>query len=320
MKGIVIMFRHKTVLLTPAIDALCVHDGGTYVDATFGRGGHTQYLLNKGTNLTVLAFDRDQQAIDAGKELVTTTNDQTSNHLELIKANFEDLQEQLEQRQIFNLDGIVYDLGVSSPQFDDPKRGFSYRYDARLDMRMDQSQDLDAEYIVNHWEYQQLVRIFFRYGDEKFSKRIARSIINHRQEAQIISTLQLVEVIKEAIPAAARRQGGHPAKKVFQALRIAVNDELGALEQSLTAAINLLLPGGYISVITFQSLEDRIVKQIFRENAQLNVPGDMPVVPDNLEPKLKVITKKPILPSAEELEHNHRAHSAHLRVAQKLHQ
>ncbi|WP_420886400.1 16S rRNA (cytosine(1402)-N(4))-methyltransferase RsmH [Bombilactobacillus mellis] len=312
------MLQHQTVLLAPAVAALQVHDGGIYVDATFGRGGHTQYLLNCGQNLSVIALDRDQQAITAGQKLVQETNSQTNNHLKLVKANFADLKEVLAQLQIKQIDGIIYDLGVSSPQFDDPQRGFSYRYNSRLDMRMDQNQQLDAEYIVNQWQYDQLVKIFYRYGDEKFAKRIAKLIIKKRQKTQIQSTGQLVEIIKEAIPAAARRHGGHPAKKVFQALRITVNDELGALEQSLEAAIELLLPQGIMSVITFQSLEDRIVKQIFRENSQTKVPADMPVVPKELQPKLKVITKKPILPTEEEIAANHRAHSAHLRVAQKL--
>ncbi|NVY95671.1 16S rRNA (cytosine(1402)-N(4))-methyltransferase RsmH [Lactobacillus sp. DCY120] len=313
------MYQHQTVLLAPTVDALQVHDHGVYVDATFGRGGHTRYLLNQGQQLKVFAFDRDQEAIMAGQELLEDVQRQGQNQLELISANFEDLQEELVQRQITAIDGIVYDLGVSSPQFDDPARGFSYRYEARLDMRMDQTQSLDAYQIVNTWSYGELVRIFFRYGDEKFSKVIARLIIKQRGQAPIVTTSQLVDLIKEAIPAPARRHGGNPAKKVFQALRIAVNDELGALEQSLEQAINLLKPAGIISVISFQSLEDRLVKQIFRQHAQVNVPRDLPIIPPDLQPELKLITKKPILPDATELAENHRAHSAHLRVAQKLH-
>ncbi|UQS83797.1 16S rRNA (cytosine(1402)-N(4))-methyltransferase RsmH [Bombilactobacillus thymidiniphilus] len=309
------MFQHETVLLQQTVDALHVHDGGTYVDATFGRGGHTRYLLAQGQNLQVFAFDRDQSAIDAGQKLLEQTNKKTSNHLELIKANFTDLASALDNHLI---DGILYDLGVSSPQFDDPKRGFSYRYDARLDMRMDQTQDLDAYQIVNTWTAQQLIQILHRYGDEKFAQRIANNIIQQRSNRPILTTLQLSEIVNNSIPAAARRKmKKNPSKKTFQAIRIAVNDELSAVHDSLEAAISLLKPQGIISVITFQSLEDKIVKQIFRQRSMDKAPRDLPVVPKQLQPELKLLTKKPILPSALELEHNRRSHSARLRIAQK---
>lgn len=313
------MLQHETVLLKPTIDALQVHDGGIYVDATFGRGGHCRYLLQQAHHLQVLAFDRDQAAIASGQALVQQVHQQTDNSLTLIARNFTNLKAELYKRQIKQIDGICYDLGVSSPQFDDPQRGFSYRFNARLDMRMDQTQTKDAYQIVNQWDYKQLADILFRYGDEKYAKRIARLIVQQREQQPIVTTFQLVDLIKEAIPAAARRTGKNPAKRAFQALRIAVNDELQSLQTSLEQAIQLLRPHGLISVITFQSLEDRIVKQIFRKYAQPDVPRDLPVIPPELQPTLKIITKKPITADPTELEHNHRAHSAHLRIAQKLH-
>lgn len=313
------MFQHKTVLLNPTVDALQVHDGGVYIDATFGRGGHTRYLLSQGHHLTVIAFDRDQEAILAGQTLQRTTNEKTDNHLELVMANFAALKEQLATLGITAVDGILYDLGVSSPQFDDPQRGFSYRYDARLDMRMDQSQALDAYQIVNTYSSAQLANIFQRYGDERFAKRIAQAIVQQRLNQPIATTFELVNLIEACLPAPARRKmKKHPAKKVFQALRIAVNDELSSLDQSLEAAVDLLKLNGFLSVITFQSLEDKIVKQVFRRHSEVNVPRDLPIIPPEMQPELKVITRKPILPSSTEIEQNHRAHSAHLRVAQKI--
>ncbi|NYA64134.1 16S rRNA (cytosine(1402)-N(4))-methyltransferase RsmH, partial [Lactobacillus salivarius] len=222
-------------------------------------------------------------------------------------------------RNILGVDGILYDLGVSSPQFDNADRGFSYNYDAPLDMRMDQSQSLTARDVVNDWSYEQLVRIFFRYGEEKFAKSIARRIEKVRQQTPIETTGQLVDLIKEAIPAKARRKGGHPAKKTFQAIRIAVNDELGALEESLEQALDLLNPGGRISVITFQSLEDRLVKVMFKQKTSLpELPPGLPVIPDSQKVEYKLITRKPIVPSEDEITHNNRAHSAKLRIIEKL--
>jgi len=210
-------------------------------------------------------------------------------------------------------------LGVSSPQLDTPERGFSYHHDAPLDMRMDLSGEISAYEVVNTWSYEELVKIFFKYGEEKFSKQIARKIEAARENAPIQTTGQLVDLIKEGIPAPARRKGGHPAKRVFQAIRIAVNDELGVFENSLKDAIQLLKPSGRISVITFHSLEDRICKTIFREASQgPELPPGLPFVPDEYKPPLKIITKKPIVPSEEELNHNNRARSAKLRVAEKM--
>ena len=217
------------------------------------------------------------------------------------------------------VDGILYDLGVSSPQLDEAERGFSYHQDAPLDMRMDQDAPLSAYQVVNEYSYHELVKIFFRYGEEKFSKQIARLIERRREVKPIETTGELVDLIKEAIPAPARRKGGHPAKRVFQAIRIAVNDELGAIESSLEQAIDMLAIGGRVSVITFHSLEDRIVKTIFKEfSAPKDMPPGLPMVPEDFQPILKLVNRKPIIPSEEELQDNNRARSAKLRIAEKM--
>lgn len=306
-------FKHETVLLKEATDQLAVKPDGTYVDATLGRGGHTRRILSQLTSGQLYAFDQDQAAIDAVSAQGVPAN------LHLLHRNFRDLKEALGEEDVLTVDGILYDLGVSSPQFDDSKRGFSYRFDAPLDMRMDQSQALSARVIVNEWSYQDLVRIFARYGEEHFAKSIARKIEQARADHPIETTFELVELIKAGIPAKARRTGGHPAKKVFQAIRIAVNDELGALEQSLGQALDLVAPGGRISVITFQSLEDRLVKTMFKEQTTVqDLPRDLPVIPDSAKPHFKLINRKPILPSEAELTANHRAHSAKLRVIERV--
>lgn len=309
-------FHHLTVLLNEAVEALQIKPDGIYVDCTLGGGGHTGEILKRLTTGRLYAFDQDQTAIDYNTE--QRADAIADQRLVLIHANFRAIKSELAARGVTGVDGIVYDLGVSSPQFDDAQRGFSYRYDAPLDMRMDQTASLTAKEVVNDWSYQDLVRIFYRYGEEKFSKQIARKIESQRQVAPIETTEQLVEVIKDGIPAAARRHGGHPAKKVFQAIRIAVNDELSALEDSLEQALTLLNPGGRISVITFQSLEDRLVKTMFKEQSSLpELPAGLPVVPAELQPDFKLVTRKPILPNEEELAENHRAHSAKLRVIEK---
>ena len=216
------------------------------------------------------------------------------------------------------IDGIYYDLGVSSPQFDQAQRGFSYRFDARLDMRMDQTQSLDAYQLVNNASQKELADILYQFGGEKFSRQIAHKIVLKRQKQPIETTFELVEVIKEAIPAYARRTGGHPAKKTFQALRVAVNHELEVLNKSLEEAIALLKTGGRICVITFQSDEDKIVKNIFKKYSEVEVPRGMPVIPDDMKPTLRLVNRKPIVASAAELKNNNRSHSAKLRVAEKL--
>ncbi|MFK9092324.1 16S rRNA (cytosine(1402)-N(4))-methyltransferase RsmH [Bacillus salipaludis] len=310
------MFEHTTVLLKEAVDGLNIKPDGIYVDCTLGGAGHSSLILSRlGTGGKLYAFDQDETAIANAKEKLSEYGDQ----LVIIKSNFLYLKEELENHGIDHVDGVLYDLGVSSPQLDTPERGFSYHHDAPLDMRMDNEADISAYDVINHWSYEDLVRIFFRYGEEKFSKQIARKIEAARSVKPIETTFELVELIKEGIPAPARRKGGHPAKRIFQAVRIAVNDELAVFEQSLIQAIDLLNPEGRISVITFHSLEDRICKAAFKKASETpHLPHGLPIIPDEYKPILKLISRKPILPSEEELEQNNRARSAKLRIAEKL--
>lgn len=310
------MFKHTTVLLEETVDGLNIKPDGTYVDCTLGGAGHSELILSKLSERGKLyAFDQDDIAIANAKEKLASYGDR----LTIIKSNFLYLQEELEKLGVTEVDGILYDLGVSSPQLDTPERGFSYHHDAPLDMRMDQDAPLSAYDVINEWPYEKLVKIFFQYGEEKFSKQIARKIEAARETKAIETTAELVELIKDAIPAPARRKGGHPAKRVFQAVRIAVNDELGVFEKSLEQAIDLLAVGGRISVITFHSLEDRICKVTFKKASETpQLPPGLPIIPEEFQPKLKLVTRKPILPSDEELEFNNRARSAKLRIAEKL--
>ncbi|MCU5222825.1 16S rRNA (cytosine(1402)-N(4))-methyltransferase RsmH [Bacillus tropicus] len=309
------MFNHVTVLLKETVDGLDIKPGGTYVDCTLGGGGHSSYLLSQLTEGgRLIAFDQDEIAIQNAKEKFSSYGEQFIT----VKSNFRYLSEKLQELDITEVDGILFDLGVSSPQLDTPERGFSYHHDAPLDMRMDQDAPLTAYDVVNSWSYEQLVRIFFQYGEEKFSKQIARKIEAYRENKAIETTGELVELIKEGIPAPARRTGGHPAKRVFQAIRIAVNDELKVFEEALESAIEMVKPGGRVSVITFHSLEDRICKTTFKRNSTTpQLPPGLPIIPDEFKPKLKLITRKPILPSDIELEENNRARSAKLRIAEK---
>lgn len=310
------MFDHTTVLLAETVDGLNIQPDGIYVDCTLGGAGHSEYLVKQlSENGRLICFDQDTTAIENAKVRLAPYIDRVT----FVHSNFRYLKEELAALQIDEVDGILYDLGVSSPQLDTPERGFSYHHDAPLDMRMDQTAELTAYHVVNEWRYEDLVRIFFRYGEEKFSKQVARKIEAAREVAPIRTTGELVELIKDGIPAPARRKGGHPAKRIFQAIRIAVNDELGAAEDSLTAAIDCLKIGGRISVITFHSLEDRLTKTIFKEASSLpDLPPGLPIIPDHLKPVLKLVTRKPMLPSDEELEHNNRARSAKLRIAEKI--
>ena len=313
-------FKHTSVLLHQTIDNLKLKNGGLYVDATFGGGGHAKYLLSKLASGTLIGFDQDEYAINSAKlnfaDLLVQNADPK---LQLVHDNFSHLKANLVELGYQNgIDGIYYDLGVSSPQFDQAQRGFSYRFDARLDMRMDQEQSLDAYQLVNNSSQKELANILYKFGGEKYSRQIAHKIVLKRQKKPIETTFELVDIIKEAIPAFARRTGGHPAKKTFQALRVAVNHELDVLSESLEEAIQLLKPGGRISVITFQSDEDKIVKNIFKKYSEVDVPRGMPVIPDNLKPMLRLVNRKPIVASAEELKNNNRSHSAKLRVAEKL--
>jgi len=309
------MFSHRTVLLGEAVAGLNIKPDGVYVDCTLGGAGHSEQIVSAlSSEGRLIAFDQDEVALAHAKEKLAQYQDR----IIFVQNNFCHLREELQANDISKVDGVLYDLGVSSPQLDTAERGFSYRLDAPLDMRMNQSAELSAFEVVNHWPYEELVKIFFRYGEEKFSKQIARKIEQIRAEKPINTTFDLVEIIKEGIPAPARRTGGHPAKRIFQAIRIAVNDELRVFEDSLNQAISLLNDHGRIAVITFHSLEDRMCKQIFAENSKLpDLPRGLPVIPKDIEPILKLITRKPILPSASELEENNRARSAKLRIAER---
>lgn len=311
-------FQHYTVLLKETVDGLHVKEDGIYVDCTLGGAGHSEYLLSQLSEQGHLyAFDQDQKALDFAAQRLKKYVDKGM--VTFVKSNFRHLKQKLANHEIDHVDGILYDLGVSSPQLDEAERGFSYHQDAPLDMRMDQDAELSAYQVVNDYSYHELVKIFFRYGEEKFSKQVAREIERVRAKAPIETTGELVEIIKSAIPAPARRKGGHPAKRIFQAIRIAVNDELGVVEESLEQAIALLNKNGRISVITFHSLEDRIVKSMFKEYSTMqDLPPGLPVVPEEFQPELKVITRKPILPGETELAENNRSRSAKLRIAEKV--
>ena len=307
-------FEHVSVLLEETVDLLDAKDGGIYVDGTLGGGGHSAEILKRiRPSGHLYGIDRDEDALKAATERLGNDACFTALH-----GNFHDVRALLAEQGIEKIDGMILDLGVSSYQLDTAERGFSYQHDAPLDMRMDQSQSLTAFHIVNEWAFEDLVRIFSRYGEEKFSKRIARVIEKKREVQPIETTHELVDAIKEGIPAATRRTGGHPAKRVFQALRIAVNDELSALESSLEQAIDILNLGGRISAISFHSLEDRIIKTLFKEYSSLpDIPPGLPILPDQLPvAKLKTINRKPIEASKEELEVNNRSRSAKLRVAE----
>ncbi|EIM5206407.1 16S rRNA (cytosine(1402)-N(4))-methyltransferase RsmH [Staphylococcus pseudintermedius] len=310
------MFHHISVLLKETVDQLNIKEDGVYVDCTLGGAGHSQYLLNQLSDEgRLIAIDQDMTAINHAKEKLQ----QDLHKVTFVHNNFRNLANILAELSIDKVDGILYDLGVSSPQLDVPERGFSYQHNAKLDMRMDQTQPLSAYEVVNTWSYETLVKIFFRYGEEKFSKQIARKIEARRQQQPIETTFDLVTCIKEGIPAKARRKGGHPAKRVFQAIRIAVNDELAAFEDSLEQAIDHVKVNGRISVITFHSLEDRLCKQMFQEYEKgPDVPRGLPVLPEAYTPKLKRVNRKPIVADATDLEDNHRARSAKLRVAEIL--
>ena len=311
-------FHHVTVMLHETIDMLDVKPDGVYVDATLGGAGHSEYLLSKLSDKGHLyAFDQDQNAIDNAQKRLAPYIEKGM--VTFIKDNFRHLKDRLHDLGVTEIDGICYDLGVSSPQLDQRERGFSYKKDAPLDMRMNQEASLTAYEVVNSYDYHDLVRIFFKYGEDKFSKQIARKIEKAREQKPIETTTELAELIKSVKPAKELKKKGHPAKQIFQAIRIEVNDELGAADESIQQAIDLLAIGGRISVITFHSLEDRLTKQLFKEASTVEVPKGLPFIPDDLKPKMELVSRKPILPSKEEFEANNRSHSAKLRVARKIH-
>jgi 16S rRNA (cytosine1402-N4)-methyltransferase len=312
------LFNHVSVLKEEAIDGLNIKADGIYIDCTVGGGGHSKEIasrLNQGGLL--LAFDQDQDALDAAKENLK----EYKSRIKFIHANFREMSEVLSTLGINEVDGILFDLGVSSPQLDRTERGFSYHKDAELDMRMNQEDQLTAKDIINSWPYEKLVSIFFQYGEEKFSKQIARKIEAERRSEEITTTSELVDLIKDAIPAPARRKGGHPAKRIFQALRIAVNDELGAFHDALHHAARLVKIHGRVVVITFHSLEDRLCKQAFKKwSTPKETPRNLPIIPEGHEAPFRLITRKPIVPNENEIEENRRSRSAKLRITEKIKQ
>lgn len=306
--------KHYSVLLNESIDMLNIKDNGIYVDCTLGGGGHSSIILSHLRKGHLYAFDQDEDAIAIAKPRL----EKIGNNFTIIKSNFVNLKEELESRGINKVDGIIFDLGVSSFQFDIPERGFSYRFDSQLDMRMDKDSLFTARDIVNTYSMDKLVKIFFEYGEEKFARNIAKKIIEQRTIKPIETTFELVDVIKSALPAFALRKQGHPAKQVFQALRIEVNHELDYLKNALTDALSILKVGGVVAVITFHSLEDRIVKNIFKDKVTINLPKGMPYIPEGYDVDYTLINKNVIIPSDRELNENNRSHSAKLRGIKKI--
>ncbi len=307
-------YTHKPVLLAPCIEALRIRPDGVYVDGTLGRAGHSMEIARRLTTGRLICIDRDMAAIDAAKERLAPYLDRVT----LVHSNFSELGGVLREAGVAGADGMLFDLGVSSPQLDDGARGFSYMQDAPLDMRMDTSAPLTAYEVVNTWSGEELRRILWEYGEERYAPAIARAIVRARETAPVATTLELVEIIKGAMPPAALREKQHPAKRSFQAIRIAVNGELDALPPMLTSAVGGLNPGGRLAVITFHSLEDRIVKQTLRDLAKgCTCPPEFPVCVCGNKPKIRLVTRKPIVADGAELADNPRARSAKLRVAEK---
>ncbi|SDY76312.1 16S rRNA (cytosine1402-N4)-methyltransferase [Evansella caseinilytica] len=309
------MFEHETVLKEETVNGLNIDPEGVYVDCTLGGGGHSERILSRLSEKgKLVAFDQDETALAHAKKRLAAYEAKAI----FVHSNFKYLQAELTKLGIEQVNGFVFDLGVSSPQFDEPERGFSYRFNAPLDMRMDRGQELTAYEVVNHWAFEDIVKIISRYGEERFAKQIARKIEKARESQPVKTTFELVELIKAAIPAPARRKGGHPAKRTFQAIRIAVNDELNVFEQALKDAIEITASGGRIAVITFHSLEDRICKSVFKQRSTPpDLPKGLPVMPESFEPELALVNRKPIVAGALELENNPRAESAKLRIAEK---
>ena len=305
---------HISVLLNEAIQALNLKDDGIYVDATLGYAGHSSEILKRVRRGCLFAFDQDSDAINYSREKLS----KIGNNFTIIYSNFVHMKEELAKRDVDKVDGILFDLGVSSVQLDEADRGFSYHNDAKLDMRMDKNKELSAYEVVNNYDEERLVEIFFKYGEEKYSRSIARAIVKYRENKKIDTTLELVEIIKSAIPMKAKKDK-HPARKVFQAIRIEVNHELDILEESMNNALDLLNIGGRLVVITFHSLEDRIVKNIFRERTSIDekVKG-LPNIPEEYLNNYKLVNHKAIVPSRDELENNNRSRSAKMRVIERI--
>ena len=308
-------YGHRPVLLAECLEALHIRPDGVYVDGTLGRAGHSLEIAKRLTTGRLIGIDRDETAIAAAQKRLRDYMD----HVTLVHSNFDRIGEILEELNIPGADGMLFDLGVSSPQLDDAQRGFSYMHDAPLDMRMDRTAALDARQVVNQWPYEELRRILYDFGEERYAPAIAKGICRAREAAPIGTTLQLVDVIKSAMPPQALREKQHPAKRSFQAIRIAVNGELDALPPMLHAGCDHLKPGGRLAVISFHSLEDRIIKKTMQELATgCTCPPSFPVCVCGKTPKMKLISRKPILPGEAELAENPRARSAKLRVAEKL--
>lgn len=309
-------FKHVSVLREKSIDYLELKEDGVYVDGTLGGGGHSELILERlGPNGRLIGIDQDEDAhVAAAKRL-----ERFGEKFIPVRANFVDLKKVLEDLSIEKIDGMIIDLGVSSYQLDEAERGFSYMNDGELDMRMDRRQSLTARVVLNTYSAAELTKVIQDYGEERWAKRIAEFIVELRQEKEITRTFDLVEIIKKAVPLKARKDGPHPAKRTFQAIRIEVNNELGIIKDTIFDCIDSLKEGGVMSVITFHSLEDRIVKQTYKELARGCIcPDEIPMCMCDNEPKVKIITRKPALPSEEELDVNPRARSAKLRVAKKL--
>ena len=308
-------YGHRPVLLEECLEALAIRPDGVYVDGTLGRAGHSLEIARRLTTGRLIGIDRDETAIAAARERLRDYMD----HVTLVHSNFDRIGAILEELNISGADGMLFDLGVSSPQLDDAQRGFSYMHGAPLDMRMDRTAALDAHQVVNRWPYEELRRILYEYGEERYAPAIAKGICRARETAPIETTLQLVDVIKSAMPPQALREKQHPAKRSFQAIRIAVNGELDALPPMLNAAAEHLNAGGRLAVISFHSLEDRIIKKTMQELATgCTCPPNFPVCVCGKTPKMKLISRKPITPGEGELTENPRARSAKLRVAEKL--
>ena len=308
-------FTHRPVLLDECIENLKIRPDGVYLDGTLGRAGHSREIAKRLMTGRLICVDRDDAALEAAKERLADWMDRVT----LVHSNFDQVGDIVADLGLPGVDGMLFDLGVSSPQLDDGARGFSYMADAPLDMRMDRSEGLTAADVVNTWPQEELKRILFQYGEERYAPLIAAAIVRRRQEKPIGTTLELVEVIKSAMPGKALKEKQHPAKRSFQAIRIAVNDELASVERMLKGAVPKLNRGGRLAVITFHSLEDRIVKSGLAEFAKgCTCPPDFPVCVCGKTPDVKLINKKPILPTEREVEENPRARSAKLRVAEKL--
>jgi len=307
--------KHLPVLLRESIDGLNIKPDGIYVDGTLGRGGHTGEIVKKLTTGHLIAIDCDKEAINEAKESLNIYKDRIT----FIHGNFKDIADIIKEEGVLTVDGMIFDLGVSSPQLDNPERGFSYKQNSTLDMRMNSDQSLTASEIVNKWQEKDLRKIFYQYGEERYSKLIAREIVKKREAEKIDTTFKLNETINSAIPAAARRETQHPSKRCFQALRIAVNDELGSISTMLNLAPSLLNLDGRMSVISFHSLEDRLVKRAFAAGAKgCTCPRELPICVCGVKKTLNLITRKPITASEEEVKLNPRARSAKLRIAQRI--